>query len=196
MEFYKKQTLIIVSFCLSLLIGVGLFNYLIDPFEYFRKTKYPIDWHERVGGTLLPFEGVIKHYPYNNILIGSSISLNFSLKDIHNLLGLEKPIKLTVSGISIKEALLLLSFAFKHQPVNTIAMDLALLGGGLNQCSKYFFEYPYFTGDFVYLYNFRVFKNTLFYFSKDYLKIKEKSFCKLNSWFQLYDFCNSVFKSL
>ncbi|GAA7463122.1 hypothetical protein HpBHB32_06630 [Helicobacter pylori] len=71
-------------------------------------------------------------------------------------------------------------------------MDLALLGGGLNQRSKYFFEYPYSTGGFVYLYNFRVFKNALFYFSKDYLKIKEKSFCKLNSWFQLYDFCNSV----
>ncbi|MFP6185183.1 hypothetical protein ACLGBO_02595 [Helicobacter pylori] len=192
MEFYKKQTLIIVSFCLSLLISVGLFNYLIDPFEYFRKAKYPIDWHERVGGTLLPFEGVVKHYPYNSLLIGSSISLNFSLKDIHNLLGLEKPIKLTVSGISIKEALSLLSFAFKHQPVDTIAMDLALLGGGLNQYSKYFFEYPYFTGGFVYLYNFRVFKNALFYFSKDYLKIKEKTFCKLNSWFQLYDFCNSV----
>ncbi len=192
MEFYKKQTLIIVSFCLSLLIGVGLFNYLIDPFEYFRKAKYPIDWHERVGGTLLPFEGVIKHYPYNSLLIGSSISLNFSLKDIHDLLGLKDPIKLTISGISIKEALLLLSFAFKHQPVNTIAMDLALLGKGLNKRSKYFFEYPYSTGGFVYLYNFRVFKNAFFYFSKDYLKIKEKSFCKLNSWFQLYDFCNSV----
>ncbi|GAA7408813.1 hypothetical protein HpCK98_12560 [Helicobacter pylori] len=185
MEFCKKQTLIIVSFCLSLLIGVGLFNYLIDPFEYFRKAKYPIDWHERVGGTLLPFEGVVKHYSYNSLLIGSSISLNFSLKDIYDLLGLKDPIKLTVSGMNIGEILSLLPFAFKHQPVNTIAMDLALLGGGLNQHSKYFFEYPYSTGGFVYLYNFRVFKNALFYFSKDYLKIKEKSFCKLNSWFQI-----------
>ncbi|WP_187906375.1 hypothetical protein [Helicobacter pylori] len=192
MEFYQKQTLIIVSFCLSLLIGVGLFNYLIDPFEYFRKAKYPIDWHERIGGTLLSFEGVIKHYPYNNILIGTSISLNFSLKDIHDLLGLKDPIKLTVSGMNIGEILSLLPFAFKHQPVNTVAMDLAFFEFILNKESKYFFEYPYFTGGFVYLYNFRVFKNALFYFSKDYLKIKEKSFCKLNSWFQLYDFCNSV----
>nr|WP_240455002.1 hypothetical protein [Helicobacter pylori] len=139
MEFYQKQTLIIVSFCLSLLIGVGLFNYLIDPFEYFRKAKYPIDWHERVGGTLLSFEGVIKHYPYNNILIGTSISLNFSLKDIHDLLGLKDPIKLTVSGMNIGEILSLLPFAFKHQPVNTVAMDLAFFEFILNKecCSTF-----------------------------------------------------------
>ncbi|CAJ99973.1 hypothetical protein [Helicobacter acinonychis] len=193
MEFYKKQTLIIVSFCLSLFIGVGLFNYAIDPFLYFRKAKYPIDWHERVGGSLLPFEGVVKHYSYDSLLIGSSISLNFNLKDIHNLLGLKKPIKLTASGINIKEVLPLLSFAFKHQPVDTIAMDLALLRwGSSHKRSKYFFEYPYFIGSFVYLYNFRVFENAFFYFSTNYLKIKEKSFCKLDSWLQVYDFCNSV----
>lgn len=91
-----------------------MFNYLIDFFEYFRKVKYFIDWYERVGGILLFFEGVIKYYFYNNILIGISISLNFSLKDIYDLLGLKDFIKLIVFGMNIGEILLLFFFVFKY----------------------------------------------------------------------------------
>lgn len=62
-------------------------------------------------------------------------------------------------------------------------MDLVFFEFILNKEFKYFFEYFYFIGGFVYLYNFGVLKNVLFYFFINYFKIKEKIFCKFNFWF-------------
>ncbi|WP_104747592.1 hypothetical protein [Helicobacter cetorum] len=160
---YKKYIVFIFLFMLSAVVGVGIFNYIIDPFEYFRKAKYPIDYTSQ--DDYLLFNGLIKHYDFENVIAGSSVSMNFSLKDTEKTLNMPKVIKLgMVSSVPI-ETIPTLSFALQHKPIKNILMDLTLLLNGEKYRLPYFMLQKYYPpiNSLLYLFNISVFKKSLYY---------------------------------
>lgn len=105
---------------LSLLI-MGIINFILDPFEQYRKTTLykPMYDNERY---LSP--GLAKTYDYKQVVIGSSMTENFVLSDIKNILGFSKPIKFCMSGATAYEMKIMLDSAYEHRQIDTVIYGL------------------------------------------------------------------------
>jgi hypothetical protein len=101
---------------LTLLI-MGVINFTVDPFQQYRKAHFykPIYDNERY---LNP--GLAKTYEYNQVIIGSSMTENFLLSDIKEILGFDKPIKFCMSGATAYEMKTMLDSAYQHRTIDSV----------------------------------------------------------------------------
>ena len=110
---YLKVTIIGT---LALLIGFATVNIYIDPlFHFHDRTKgieYPL-WDERYMN-----DGIVRHFDYNAILTGTSMSENFKTSIFDERFG-TKSIKVPFSGGTYKEVNDLLKQAY-HQKKNLL----------------------------------------------------------------------------
>lgn len=116
-----KKWIFIWLLSISSLLFVVLFNYIIDPYQQYRK------------GTLyrLPFEhekelnaGLAKNFDFDMVVLGTSMMQNFNIDDMKNILNYEKPIKLTIAGSSVYEQNIILSTAFRHQKIKNVLVGI------------------------------------------------------------------------
>lgn len=90
-------------FLLLSFLGVGFVggvNYLVDPYQQYRvKTFYPI-WfaNERYQNG-----GFAKNFEYDSVILGTSMTENFTINEVEKELNLNKVLKLCVSGGSARE---------------------------------------------------------------------------------------------
>ncbi|WP_320034598.1 hypothetical protein [Halarcobacter sp.] len=189
----KKWAFLLIFVSLLVLFLVILFNYIIDPFQQYRKaTLYTfLDDKPRYLNA-----GLAKNYDYDSVLIGSSMVENFYAKDIENYLGFNKVLKLATRGGKIHEEVKTLETAISNnKKLKNILFGLDIYAFSfLSQPvekNKDFPEYLYddnFFNDFTYLLNFNVLKNSYKSLLNPYDKNKvSDNLNKLYSWQEEYN---------
>jgi len=148
---------------LSILLIVGLFNYIIDPDQQYRKaTLYPLPFqHARELNA-----GLAKNYESNSVLIGTSMMQSFSLNDVENILDYKKPIKLVMPGSSIYEQQIMLNTALRRQKIDEVLIGIDFLSfyGSVDRLKYGESFFPF------YLYDENVFNDYKYLFSIDTLQ--------------------------
>lgn len=153
---YKNfiKNFIIITLILPFL---GIFNYMIDPFQQYRvKTFYPIVFFdERYQNA-----GFLKNFDYDSIILGTSMTENFLIKEIEKKLGYSKLIKLSLTGGRANEQKIILETAIKMGKVKNIlwGLDTFSFIDKYNNPSK---DMP------LYLYDNNIFNDYKYLFSLD-----------------------------
>jgi len=113
MQKSKNWLLTFVCLFISILIFVGIFMVVIDPYFHYHKpiegVAYSLE-NERYQN-----DGIVKHFDYNAIITGSSMTECFKPSELDTLFGVNA-IKVPFSGGSYKEVNELLQTAVKHNP--------------------------------------------------------------------------------
>lgn len=147
---------------------VGLVNYIVDPFQQYRKsTFYKIFFG---GNQRFKNPGFAKNYDYNSIIIGSSMTANFLISKSSEIL--KNPIKFTIDGAAAHEIFLTLHTAFgtdkKIQTV-LIGFDIYALSGKIDRLQNGDNSLP------LYLYDLNIFNDYLYLLSFDTLVASAKA---------------------
>lgn len=96
---------------LAILPVIGLFNYIIDPFQHYRLANwYKIRDNEH--RYLVP--GLIRHLHVDSVIMGTSVTENFSTIQIHKELGWNVR-KLSIPAMSAYEADIIFKQLFTYQ---------------------------------------------------------------------------------
>jgi len=143
---------------------VGTINYIIDPFHQYRvKTFYPIAYTSKLQRYINP--GFAKNYDYDSIILGSSMSENFIIPEVKEILNFKKPIKLCISGTSAYEEALTLKTALKYKKVKNVlyGLDTFLFWGDINRVRHGKKTFPF------YLYDDNILNDYKYLFSLDTL---------------------------
>lgn len=116
----KKWVLIFLSLTLAILIGLAAIAYIIDPFFQFRvrdNTYKLSSWFVS--------SGLIENYDYDTLIIGSSMTQNFTMDVVREELGVH-PLKIGIGGIRPSEMEALLNLAYEEHKANDyiICVDL------------------------------------------------------------------------
>lgn len=168
----------IINFILFSILGLlimGSVNFILDPFQEYRKAQFykPVYDNERYLNS-----GLAKTYDYKQVIIGSSMTENFILSDVKEILGFGQPIKFCMSGATAYEMKVMLDHAYAHRKIDTVIYGLDLfsftgsttrLFGGEGSLPFYLYD-DKLTNDYRYLFNFDTFK-----FSVDSLVIPKEA---------------------
>ena len=114
---YKRWNVLVVTSILSIFIGVGGITAYIDPvFHYHAPLKqfaYPLD-DERYQN-----DGIVRHFNYNAIIAGTSMTENFKTSECNTMFGQEGEIisiKVPFAGAPYREVNENLIRAFESNP--------------------------------------------------------------------------------
>lgn len=153
---------IIILATLGLLI-MGVTNFILDPFQQYRKAQFykPIYDNERYLNS-----GLAKTYDYKQVIIGSSMTENFTLSDAKDILGLDRVIKFSMSGATAYEMKLTLDYAYRHRKIDTViyGLDLFSFTGNTTRLFAGAGTFPFYLyddnhlNDYRYLVSFDTFK--------------------------------------
>lgn len=106
----------LVAIVIGAIVGmtpVAAFNFVIDPYAYFRR---PTLYHQVMSGPQRAVSaGIAKNYDYDGIAIGSSATANFRTSIMEELWG-GKFAKVTMFGARPHEAASVLDVAFRTHP--------------------------------------------------------------------------------
>ena len=119
-----KKWILFWLLSISSLVLIGVFNYIIDPYQQYRKAtfyKLPYENEKELNA------GLAKNFEYDSVVLGTSMMQNFNITDLHNLLGFEKPIKLTMAGSSAYEQNIIFSTALRHQTIKNVLIGIDYL---------------------------------------------------------------------
>lgn len=172
----KKWSIYFMMNIIIFICAIICFNYIIDPYQHYRKaTIYSFDYsiNQRY---LNP--GLAKNYNFNSIIIGTSMTENFTLNKTRNLMN--NPIKLSIAGGKSYEFKQVLDIAFsKNKRIETILLGLDVYSF-LND--KEYYNPPFYLydnnlfNDYKYLFNLDTLKSSfkvLFSIKNDKNKIEE-----------------------
>lgn len=144
---------IIILATLGLLI-MGVTNFILDPFQQYRKAQFykPIYDNERYLNS-----GLAKTYDYKQVIIGSSMTENFTLSDAKDILGLDRAIKFSMSGATAYEMKLTLDYAYRHRKIDTViyGLDLFSFTGNTTRLFAGAGTFPFYLYDDNYLNDYR-----------------------------------------
>ena len=157
MEISKINVKLFFKIFISLLILVGAFNYMVDPYQFYNRSKIlkPI-YKDAVAMS----PGMIKNYNYNCAVIGSSHSQNFLISDLNVYLG-KKCIKNTLGGLSSYEINKIFDLHLEVNKANYFLLNIDFFSfrGEANRVRSNFINYLYdvdLFSHFKYLINFDV----------------------------------------
>ena len=114
----KNPKKYLFCFFLTWLFGIVAiigFNAYMDPFQYLRKMSPPY-FSSKIR---IQNAGLIKNYPYDSVVVGTSRSMNFYRTDIQTIFGWD-PLKITMAGSSPHEQFTALEFALKTGKVKRV----------------------------------------------------------------------------
>ena len=119
----RKWVLRTIAFSLAALVIIAAVAFLFDPFMQYRVTDYKYFLRSRYVNP-----GIIKNYPYDTVVIGSSMMQNFNMQSFRDKLDCD-PIKVTIGGISMNEILELIGLINRQNKAQKMYMstDLYLL---------------------------------------------------------------------
>lgn len=103
-------------------LSVCAANYVIDPLQFYRKSSfYTPDFYDQQR---YQAPGIAKNYNYSLAFVGTSMSENFSLKEVSDETG-KSAVRLTMSGSSAYEQKLILDLALSSNPaLDTVIWDI------------------------------------------------------------------------
>lgn len=148
---------------------IGLFNYIIDPFQQYRQAKlYKVYYNSSFSRYLN--SGMIKTYNYDSIAIGSSMIANFKIDELKTII--ENPIKLRMSNGSAYEYFITLNSVLENNKnIKTIflGLDVFSFSGKIDRLNYNNMDFP------KYLYDNNIFNDFKYLVSFDILKESLKS---------------------
>ncbi|MFL1705422.1 hypothetical protein ACHJH3_00285 [Campylobacter sp. MOP7] len=125
----KKWIYLSISIPALLLFIIGIFNFIIDPLQQYRKAGF-YNVFFRDERHLNP--GLAKNWTYNSISTGSSVTENFLISDLANII--KNPIKLPMSGATAKEINLILNLALsENQNIGDVLISLDIFSMSGNE---------------------------------------------------------------
>jgi len=179
----KKFIIVSLSISLVTVSSLTLINFLIDPFQIYRKAQFhqTLFMKERYLNA-----GLIKSFDYDSIVIGSSMTQNFIISDISTLAGFQKPIKLSTSGGSVLEEMTIINHALEIGKTKNIlfGFDIFSLISQRYELPIHLYDMNY-LNDYKYLVNFDTFKRSFLYPILPYAIPKShprKDFNKMYQW--------------
>ena len=109
----RKWNIIVFSTSLFALLGILIFNYVIDPFLHYRSgfgnLQYPLKEERYIN------DGMQRNFDYQVLVTGTSMSWNFSPSLFDELLGIST-LKTAYSGAHFHELAQNMSHAISHNP--------------------------------------------------------------------------------
>ena len=190
----NRKSSIKLFFILTLLISafVTVVNFVVDPYQQYRKAKfYPVMF---MNGTERYLNaGLAKTYPYDSVVIGSSMTQNFIVSEVAENLGFPDPIKLTTSGGNIFEEVTILKTAIATGKVKNVLFGIDIMAlpeaEAENQLPLFLYDEDI-SNDYKYLFNLDTFKRSILYpvlpllVSKDHPR---RSYNLMYQWQHLFD---------
>ena len=176
-----KKWVLIWFLAVSSLLVIGIFNYIVDPYQQYRKAtfyKIPYENEKELDA------GLAKNFDYDSVVIGTSMMQNFNIDDLKNILGYKKPIKLTIAGSSVYEQNIVLSTAFRHQDVKNVLIGIDFLSyyGSVHRYKHGAASFP------TYLYDEDIFNDYKYLISSDTLGRIFEIFSKNSKDDWIYDY--------
>lgn len=96
----KRWFLTVLAMSLFLLLGLGMITVVIDPYFHYHKPlsalQYPLHDERYLN------DGIVRHFDYDAIITGSSLTQNFKTSELDSLFGVHS-VKVAFSGGSYKE---------------------------------------------------------------------------------------------
>lgn len=100
-----------------LLLGAGLFNFVVDPLQFFRAAT--LNEPHFSDSQRYQNPGLARNYPYDTVVLGTSHMENFTPSRVAAALG-GAPLKLTVGGGSAREQYLMLQLATRNPQLKRV----------------------------------------------------------------------------
>jgi len=189
----KKFSFFILYFFLGINLFIVTINYIIDPFQIYRKTSL---YTFKIEDQRYLNAGLAKNYPYDTLITGSSMVENFYLKDVSKNKKFSKPINLALQGASIYEEKDLLNLAIRsNKNLKNIIFSLDFYSFNADAKYKYtastFPKYLYDSSifnDIEYLFNYKILRKSFRSLELPYNKsIVEKNLDSIYNWQKLYN---------
>jgi len=95
-------------------------NWLIDPLQFYRRASYPPEFSDQ---TRYQNPGLARNYPYDTVIVGTSVSRGFDIAQIHKALGGDA-LNLSMQGASAREQSLMLEVALRSGRVHRVLWDI------------------------------------------------------------------------
>ena len=183
----------IVSFLISLLICGGL-TITVDPYFHYHRPLPGLSY--KIYNERYQNDGIVKHFEYNAIITGTSLTENFKTSEFNDLFGVNS-IKVPFSGASYKEINENLERAIYANPqIQYVVRGLDYDYFSAQADSMRYDSYP------TYLYDYNPFNDVEYFFNKtvlfdatyknviDYTKAggKTTSFDEYSNWNSDYEF--------
>ena len=126
---------------MSSMVGVSLFiNYLRDPLQLFSQK---FNSQKLIDNARHQVSSIIKLYPFNSIILGTSMLENTSSKESSNILG-GNFMNLSLSGSDFNTRSLILNYTLKNKRINKIIYSLdsnGLVNHSMKDTSNFDFLY-------------------------------------------------------
>ena len=183
-QYYKQWTKKLITTVFATLSIITITNFIVDPFQIYRQAHF---YTFKAQDQRYLNIGLAKNYPYETLLIGSSMVETISLQDIKQYGSFSKPIKLTFEGGHLKEITSLLQLAItNNKNLKTIIIGVDLFAFSAPTEPIYIPTYlynSYIYDDVYYLLNFKVFSKSLQNITVPYDKAKlSETLNTLYSW--------------
>jgi len=183
---YKKFNILFISISFILVISLITVNYVIDPYQQYRKTNFYLFNTENPRYLNA---GLVKNYDYDSLIIGSSMMANFNVSDVEKILLFDKAIKPLTFGGFISEEVDTINTALASKNVKNILFGLDIYSfSKYNISSKNNKRFPLYLydnsllNDFTYLLSLKILKKSFNILSNDFNESKVTN--QLN---ELYD---------
>lgn len=143
-DFKRYLKLLFGAFIFACGILIAL-NWWIDPLQFYRRATYP---PFLIGEKRFQAPGLVKNYPYDTLVVGTSVSENFEAKTIKEKLGLDA-LNVSMQGASAREQSLVLTLALKTGKVRRVIWDInyEYLRGDPQWVANYDGNFPFYFYD-------------------------------------------------
>lgn len=187
MKTWIKKYLIYTSILVFL---ISIFNYVMDPFQQYRKTTlYPVTYAK--ARFLNP--GLAKNYDYDSVIIGSSMTQNFILPEVSEILNYHQVIKFSMAAATGYEIKLILDSTYLKKEIKNIlfGLDVFIYPGEIKRFAFGEKTFPFhlynntLLDDYLYLVSLDTVKETLSMFLKATRYRKDQpplSFDRMYEW--------------
>jgi len=160
---YKKQTILFFVYALACAAFIALFNYVIDPFQQYRKATF---YQAPYINSRYLNAGMAKNFTYDSLILGTSMTENFRLQEVSDILSFSKPVKLAVGGGTIFDEATTLKTAIHTGQVKKVLFGFDIFCLKTDPAAyplpNYLYDNNIFN-DYHYIFNLDTFKRSLTY---------------------------------
>lgn len=159
---YKKWLIGWCGLVIIMLTSIGVLVYNVDPFFHYH-APYTEKYYYSLYNERSQNNGIIKHFEYNALITGTSMTENFKTSELDELFSVNS-IKIPYSGATYKEINDSLAVALESNPdiqVVVRSLDYSCLFKDKNSMRTDLGEYP------AYLYDSNPFNDVFYLFNKE-----------------------------
>jgi hypothetical protein len=158
--FHRRALQVFAAFSFLPLMVIGLINYVIDPFQYFRISESP-----RFSNAMQRYQapGVIKNYGFDSVIVGNSVVANIQnwMFDLKGSGVRPNVMNLSLWGSTALEDAIVVKFALRTKSIKTVYWSIGrqpVTGFRFDDFPKCMYGEPYSVlPPYCYLFNLGVF---------------------------------------